>query len=346
MERFFSNSAFNFSATATLGIACLFYCFSQHTVKQCANTSTQVQITDLSDFTDPQSGCTAIVFDSVKIGERSIPDFNRAMRLLKNELRSCKTDTDSIDVCAAFVCRIFDFGGTHNPQFPGEKWADFSLEEMYKYAQYDSGGIYCGQRTRALEKLLQLVGFPDMIEYSLKAVHTFLLVRTKQNKPWIADGYGLWGITCNERRTDFLTYIKVAKQKPEHVKCIQLPALFGLPEDLLTDEVAGRIRNKNTIAYLDSTAANPFCDTCKSKNISGWVADYLFVTEDTSKFKFKLVVKRNFADWADKKITGRNAITLWLAPDSVAQADVCVVRGTDASWANNMINEIRAIRKN
>ena len=153
------------------------------------------------------------------------------MRALHYKLQRCKTDVDSLDTYAAFIYRVFDFGGTGKDNYPLEKWEALSLKEMYHYGQFDSGGTFCGQRTKALEKLLKAEGFTDMIEYKIMRWHTFLILRTRNNRAWIADdGYGLWGMMANDKRVDFLEYLRTERINSETVKWFNVPPVFGLPD--------------------------------------------------------------------------------------------------------------------
>lgn len=341
MKKIFSNAVFNFSCVATLGIAVLFYCFNNSLpLQQNPTTIIASQNFGLSNETN----ATTSLFDSLTVYARPLLPYQSAMNQLYSKLSGCKTDVDSIDVCSAFVFRVFDFGGTHNVQFPGEMWKGFSFEKMYAYGQFDSGGIYCGQRTRALEKLLQHVGFTDMIEYSAKDLHTFLLVRTRIDEAWIADGYGMWGLVVGNQRIDFVSYLKMVKQNPNTVKYYSLPPIFGLSEDLLSDETFTNLQSKIANGYLDTVSINPFCDTCQTTNGLDWLPKYLYMAEDTSRFKFKLAVKRNFKQWADIQIKGYNSSTLWAAPDSVAQVNYYTVDGTNRQWANSLIQQIATIK--
>ncbi len=343
MRKFFANTALSFSLVATLGITLLFFYFSNNFQKQ-KNQPFSAIATQKFDLTQQNNMHTAVVLDSLPIYTRPLLPFDTAISLLNQKLHDCKTDEDSIDVCAAFVYRTFDFGGTHQPEYPGEKWKNFSFEIMYTYGQYDSGGLHCGQRTRALEKLLQHIGFTDMIEFNAANLHTFLLVRTKQNKAWIADAYGMWGVLLNGTRADFVSYIRAVKQNSRAAHYFSVPLVFGQPDELLSEETFTGFWSTINNGFIDSVSLNPFCDTCTVKNFHQWLSNYLFISEDTLQFKYKLAVNRNFEQWAQTQVANYSAVSLWAAPNSVVPVSYHTVSGTDTGWATRLISEIITIR--
>lgn len=335
MKRIFQNPALNAACLILVGIAALFFYFNK------TETLPVADFSDLSAYAANDHAPVVQFYGKSVISSRPLPSFKIAMEALHYKLTHCKTDIDSLDTYAAFIYRVFDFGGTRLDIYPSESWRDFEFEEMYSYAQLDSGGTFCGQRTQALEKLLRAEGFADMIEYNVMRWHTFLLVRTRNDRAWITDGHGLWGVTVNGTRADFLTYLQAAKAKPETVKCINLPPVFGLP-DYLADETF--MTNPTNLGYLDTITENPVCDSCKGNNIAAWFANYVFLTEDTNRFKFKFALHRNFTTWAAAQIPGRSATTLWLAPDSVAKTEYYLPAGTDTGWANKVVHKIEVVK--
>lgn len=279
--------------------------------------------------------------DSIRLGKHILPPFTEAKKKLDIKLSYCTNAVDSLETITSFVFRIFNFGGTGEPI---ENWENLPFIQMYEYGRLDKEGVYCGERTKALEYLLyEYYGYRDFIEISYQGYHDFLLVKLSNGKTWIADAYSPHGFANDTEKMDYLSFLILAKNNSEKIKIYDIPRRFGHTNILFDQESINTYLGCQTLLhFVDVDTLNILEPDWRSDNMKDWLDLFLYETHPLSAYPQKF---REYTRFVNEPFyipgTEYNIVKIWACPDVPLSCTIPVM--TSTSWGTSTSKKIKDI---
>lgn len=287
-------------------------------------------------------------FCDVIVKKRSLLPFEESLNILTNKLHYCQNEIDSLETISVWFYRIFPveaYGDDNVPEI--NNWKKLPFADKYRYAKNEVSGVFCVQRCIAMQQFLdEYFGYKDIIRISYSDTHTFLLVRSRQSDDaaFIIDGQSPHGYYTSKGKLDWISYLHEAKNNPDSLMVYDVPQRFGKAQILF---------DKNDLPFIswilnnDCDSLNYFFDQPLEKGFLGegwkwgnrnsWIPEFIFISENTTAFPFKLVRMNQYVN-VDKwrKFSGYDEKTIWVNPK--LKISCTVNGGCDKNWVKAIVN--------